>query len=87
MLLLLLKQIKGYEQIKHFYCNIAFDIGVDRNTVNQYVSKLQSIGKSFDELLRLDEIVLQKLSPSKEALDGDRYAVLYWLLPGFINEV
>ena len=51
---------------------IAHDIGVDRNTVNQYVRKLQSSGKSFDELLNLDEFELQKLFPLKEALDGEK---------------
>ena len=66
---------------------IALVIGVDRNTVNQYVRKLQSSGRSFDELLRLDELALQKLFPSKEALDGNRYAVLHGLFPGFVNEL
>ena len=66
---------------------IALVIGVDRNTVNQYVRKLQSSGRSFDELLRLDELELQKLFPSKEALDGNRYAVLHGLFPGFVNEL
>ncbi|MCF6332011.1 MAG: hypothetical protein L3J11_01895 [Draconibacterium sp.] len=60
---------------------IALDIGVDRNTVNQYVKKLQSSGKGFDELLKLDELELQKLFPSKEALDGERYAILHGLFP------
>lgn len=66
---------------------IALDIGVDRNTVNQYVKKLQSSGHSYDELLKLDELELQKLFPSKEALDQDRYAVLHRLFPGFVNEL
>ena len=66
---------------------IALDIGVDRNTVNEYVKNLQSSGKSFDELLKLEEYELQKLFPSKEALDGNRYAVLHGLFPGFVNEL
>jgi transposase len=66
---------------------IALDIGVDRNTVNQYVRKLQSSGHSYDELLKLDELELQKLFPSKEAMDQDRYAVLHGLFPGFVNEL
>jgi biotin operon repressor len=61
---------------------IAQAIGVDRNTVNEYVKKLQSSGRSFDELLKLEECELQNLFPSKEALDGDRYATLHRLFPG-----
>jgi len=66
---------------------IAQAIGVDRNTVNGYVKKLQSSGRSFDELLKLEEHELQNLFPSKEALDGDRYATLHGLFPGYINEL
>lgn len=66
---------------------IALDIGIDRNTVNHYVKRLQSSGYSYDELLKLDELELQKLFPSKEALDQDRYAVLHGLFPGFVNEL
>ena len=66
---------------------IALDIGVDRNTVNQYVRKLQSRGNSYDELLKLDELELQKLFPAKEAMDQDRYAVLHGLFPSFVNEL
>ena len=66
---------------------IALEIGIDRNTVNQYVKKLQSSGHSYDELLKFDELELQKLFPSKEALDQDRYAVLHGLFPGFVNEL
>lgn len=66
---------------------IALAIGVDRNTVNEYVKKLQSSGRSFDELLKLEEQELQNLFPSKEALDGDRYATLHGLFPGYVNEL
>lgn len=66
---------------------IALDIGVDRNTVNQYVRKLQSGGHSYKELLKLGELELQKLFPAMEALDGDRYAVLHGLFPGYVNEL
>ncbi len=66
---------------------IALDIGVDRNRVNHYVKRLQSGGYSYDELLKLDELELQKLFPSKEALDQDRYVVLHGLFPGFVNEL
>ena len=66
---------------------IALDIGVDRNTVNQYVKRLQSSGRSYDELLKFEEGELQKLFPSKEALDQDRYAALHGLFPGFVNEL
>jgi transposase len=66
---------------------IAQAIGVDRNTVNEYVKKLQSSGRSFDELLKLEECELQNLFPSKEALDEDRYATLHGLFPGYVNEL
>jgi predicted transcriptional regulator len=34
---------------------IAIEIGVDRNTVNEYVQKLGSSGYSFEELLTWEE--------------------------------
>jgi len=66
---------------------IAQAIGVDRNTVNHYVRKLQSRGHNYAELLKFNEHELQKLVPSKEALDQNRYAVLHKLFPGFVNEL
>ncbi|MCG6191511.1 IS21 family transposase [Maribellus maritimus] len=66
---------------------IAGEIGVDRNTVNHYVKKLKSSGHSFSALLNFEEAELQKLFPSKEALDQDRYATLHGLFPGFVNEM
>jgi len=66
---------------------IAAEIGVDRNTVNEYVRKLSSSGYSYDELQSLTEKDLQELFPSKEALDQARYAQLHDLFPGFVNEL
>jgi transposase/biotin operon repressor len=66
---------------------IALEIGIDRNTVNEYVRKLESSGRSYQELLQLDEKELQNLFPSKEALDKDRYAMLHALFPGYVNEL
>ena len=66
---------------------IASEIGIDRNTVNEYVRKLESSGRSYEELLQLEENELQNLFPSKEALDKDRYAMLHALFPGYVNEL
>lgn len=79
---LLLLKSKDYSNRK-----IAKMIGIDRNTVNEYVKKLQSDGRSFCELLQLEEHVLQQLFPSKEALDKGRYASLHALFPGYVNEL
>ena len=38
---------------------IALEIGIDRNTVNEYVRKLESSGRSYEELLQLDQNELQ----------------------------
>ena len=53
---------------------IASEVGIDRNTVNEYVRKLLASGFSYQELLAFDEKDLQDLFPSKEAMDKDRYA-------------
>lgn len=66
---------------------IALEIGIDRNTVNEYVRKLEASGRSYEELLELDEKELQNLFPSKEALDKDRYATLHAMFPGYVNEL
>lgn len=66
---------------------VAEAIGVDRNTVNEYVKKLQSSGKSYEELLKLEEPELQNLFPSKESIDKERYENLHALFPGYLNEL
>jgi len=66
---------------------IAKAIGVDRNTVNDYVRELQSSGKSYEELLELEEQELQDLSPSKEPIDKERYENLHALFPSYANEL
>ncbi|MBD3183539.1 winged helix-turn-helix transcriptional regulator [Candidatus Poribacteria bacterium] len=66
---------------------IAVEIGIDRNTVNEYVQKLGSSGYSLEELLTWEEKDLQELFPSQEALDKDIYARLHDLFPGFVNEL
>ena len=66
---------------------IAEAIGVDRNTVNEYVRKLDSSEKSYAELLELEELELQKLFPSKESIDKERYEDLHALFPDYVNEL
>ena len=66
---------------------IAFTIGVDRNTVNDYVKRLEASGHTFSDLLKLEEGELQNLFPSKEALDKDRYSALHDLFPNYLNEL
>lgn len=66
---------------------IASTIGIDRNTVNDYVKRFEASGLTFNELLKLEEGELQKLFPSKEALDKDRYAALHELFPHYLNEL
>ncbi|MDZ7739716.1 MAG: hypothetical protein U5K32_11755 [Bacteroidales bacterium] len=66
---------------------ISVEIDIDRNTVNEYVNKLNSSGYSYEELLTFNEKDLQELFPSKEALDKERYARLHALFPGFVAEL
>ena len=66
---------------------IANAIGIDRNTVNEYVNRLDSSGRTYEELLKLEDKELQTLFPSKEALDKDRYTALHGLFPGFVKEL
>ncbi len=82
-----IKQLLLLKSQKKSNRKIATDIGIDRNTVNEYVNKLKACGKSFEELLKLDDKELQGLFPSREALDKDRYTVLHGLFPGYITEL
>ncbi|NJO02899.1 MAG: IS21 family transposase [Bacteroidia bacterium] len=79
--LLLLKN-KGLSNRK-----IAEEIGIDRNTVNEYVKKLHSSGHILKTLLEKEEKELQQLFPSKEAMDKSRYTALHDLFPGYVNEL
>lgn len=66
---------------------ISVEIDIDRNTVNEYVNKLNSSGYSYEELLTFNEKDLHELFPSKEALDKERYARLHALFPDFVAEL
>ncbi len=66
---------------------IASEVGIDRNTVNEYVRRLLSSGLSYQELLNFEEKDLQDLFPSKEAMDKERFASLLGLFPGYVNEL
>jgi transposase len=66
---------------------IATQIGVDRNTVNEYVQMLDSSGISYEELLKLEEKDLQDLFPSKASLDSERYKDLVSYFPDFVKEL
>jgi len=66
---------------------IASEVGIDRNTVNEYVRRLLSSGYSYHELLNFEEKDLQDLFPSKETMDKERFASLHDLFPGYVNEL
>jgi transposase len=66
---------------------IASEVGIDRNTVNEYVKRLLASGHSYHELLNFEEKDLQDLFPSKEAMDKERFASLHNLFPGYVNEL
>ena len=51
---------------------IASEVGIDRNTVNEYVRRLLSSGYSYHELSNFAEKDLQDLFPSKEAMEIGR---------------
>ena len=81
-----IKQLLLMKQKNKSNRSIAKEVGMDRNTVNEYVQKLKSSGLGFEELLKLDEKDLQDLFPSKEPLDRDRYKTLHDLFPGYVGE-
>lgn len=66
---------------------IALEIGIDRNTVNEYVKKIKASGHSFETLLSMTEKELQAFFPSKEPMDKGRFKALHDLFPGFVNEL
>ena len=82
-----IKQLLLLKSQKKSNRKIASDIGVDRNTVNEYVKRFNSCEKNYQELLKLDDKELQELFPSKEALDKDRFTTLFELFPGYVNEL
>ncbi len=82
-----LKQLLLLKSKKQSNRKIAEDIGVDRNTVNEYVRRLESSGSTYKELLTLEENDLQDLFPSKEPLDQERYQRLHGLFPDFVKEL
>lgn len=79
---LILLKSKGYSNRK-----LATEIGIDRNTANEYVQRLNASELSYQELLELDEKGLQDLFPSKEAMDKKRYASLLNLFPSYVKEL
>lgn len=66
---------------------IAFEVGIDRNTVNEYVRKIKASGHSMEELLSKSEKDLEELFPSKEPMDKGRYKTLHDLFPSYVNEL
>ena len=82
-----IKQLLLLKHKKFSNRRIAAEIGMDRNTVNEYVQKLTSGGHNLQELLAMEEKELQRLFPSKESLDKTRYTTLHDLFPDFVNEL
>lgn len=70
-------------------------LAIHRNTVNYYVRQLKATGSSYAELLKLNDMQLKELFPTRSVSDSDRYEELagcfaYFkqqlLLPGATRE-
>lgn len=82
-----IKQLLLLKSQKKSNRKIALEIGIDRNTVNEYVKRFNANESGHEELLKLGDKELQTLFPSKEALDKGRFTTLRELFPGYINEL
>jgi predicted transcriptional regulator len=52
---------------------IGKQLGISRNTVNQYVGQFRASGKSLDELLEMDNSMLEELFPSATTIENERF--------------
>lgn len=62
---------KGFSNRK-----IATMLGISRNTINEYISFLKSLDKSYEALLDLDDGALEGLFPGQDHRDMVRYEAL-----------
>lgn len=82
-----IKQLLLLKSKNHSNRKIASEVGIDRNTVNEYVRRLLASGYSYQKLLSFEEKDLQDLFPSKESMDKDRFVSLHDLFPGYVSEL
>jgi len=67
---------------------IAKNLGINKETVNEYVLKLKSIDIKIDDLVKLDEPILEgKFFAGNPAYTDPRYETLKELLPHFEKEL
>jgi transposase len=71
-----IRQILMLKQSDESNRQVATTVGVNRNTVNHYVSLFRASGLSYSELLELDNGALHELFPERSTSDGDRYLEL-----------
>jgi len=60
---------------------------ISRNTVNDYVQYLSSLGHSWQELLAMDDATLEGLFPSKATHDQGLYEQLITYFPTYQKEL
>lgn len=60
---------------------------ISRNTVNDYVQYLSSLGHSWQELLAMDDVNLEGLFPSKTTHDQGLYEQLITYFPSYQKEL
>jgi len=62
-------------------------LAIHRNTVNYYVRQLKAIGLQFSELLKLSDVELMELFPTRNTTDVNRYKELSAYFPYFKKQM
>lgn len=62
-------------------------LSMHRNTVNNYVRRMNASGISYSELLDLSDAQLHEMFPSPSTMDGDRYEELSQYFPYFKKQL
>lgn len=66
---------------------VATMLGISRNTINEYISFLKSLDKSYDALLGLDDGALEGLFPGQDHRDMVRYEALHCKFDDYRKEL
>lgn len=68
---------------------ISKQMQVHRKTIDNYISKLKTSGKTAEELLRLDDNSLRDIffKAASPVVDDNRYGTLKGILPGIVPEI